>query len=370
MEDRNRKAEWSFKLIDNIGAFEQNVHEEFPFDDALYYIAWQKQDERCIQGVIQLTQRQRHSTLKKIIGVHDIHLTPISNWENAWKDLFGDVTSETVEHGSYVPSNQKISNAMISKNIGCSLSSLRNMSKEQRIETMRNEFIASNDVDQTLMGIYTDVPTSMFEAEMALKQATLAKKLMKQERFRRKAEEVIMRPWQLELEKELQNPADPRNVIVYVDPVGNRGKSFFKKIYAAKYPKTSIYYEEGKSSSIKHIVATLPYEPRVIFLDLSRQIIDDEGRKNFINYELIESLKNGSFTSSKYTGACAQLDEIPHFVIFSNHNLNWNCMSRDRWILRKFKNDHDVEEFRIGNITSKENPKWIPVSTRMTSNDA
>ena len=45
-------------------------------------------------------------------------------------------------------------------------------------------------------------------------------------------------------------------------------------------------------------------------------------------------------------------------------------MSRDRWILRKFKNDHDVEEFRIGNITSKENPKWIPVSTRMTSHDA
>ena len=123
---------------------------------------------------------------------------------------------------------------------------------------------------------------------------------MKQERFRREAEEVIMRPWQLELEKELQNPADPRNVIVYVDPVGNRGKSFFKKIYAAKYPKTSIYYEEGKSSSMKHIVATLPYEPRVIFLDLSRQIIDDEGRKNFINYELIESLKNGSFTSPEY----------------------------------------------------------------------
>ena len=50
MEDKNRKAEWSFKLSNNIGAFEQMMHEEFPFDDALYYIAWQKQDERFIQG--------------------------------------------------------------------------------------------------------------------------------------------------------------------------------------------------------------------------------------------------------------------------------------------------------------------------------
>ena len=76
-----------------------------------------------------------------------------------------------------------------------------------------------------------------------------------------------------ELEDELLGPADPRKMIEYVDPASNRGKSLFKNTYCAKYPKTAMCYEEGRSADIKHVISHLGYEPRAIVLDLSRHIL-------------------------------------------------------------------------------------------------
>ena len=156
------------------------------------------------------------------------------------------------------------------------------------------------------------------------------------------ANKVLMRPWQRELEEELQGPADPRQVIVYVDPVGNRGKSFFKNTYCAKYPKTTLCYEEGRSADIKHVISHLGYEPRVIFLDLSRQVLN--AKYDDVDYNLIETLKNRCFTSTKYGGSNICLRENVHFVIFSNHDLKWRNMSMDRWVVRVFVDDDHVTE--------------------------
>ena len=167
-----------------------------------------------------------------------------------------------------------------------------------------------------------------------------------------------MRTWQKQLEEELQLPADPRNIFVYVNTKGNRGKSFFKNTYAAKYPNTCMYYEEGKAEDIKHVISNLEYDVRVIFLDLSRQVFDEKYGTDFINYKLMESLKNGAFTSSKYSGTTMKMKYIPHFVVFSNKELEWDKMSRDRWIKRTFVNDNDVKEETIVNVEGGKLPIW------------
>ena len=60
---------------------------------------------------------------------------------------------------------------MISKKTGASLSELRDVSKEERVELMRKKLIETNNIEETLMDMYKEMPCSMYETEMALKQA-------------------------------------------------------------------------------------------------------------------------------------------------------------------------------------------------------
>ena len=137
---------------------------------------------------------------------------------------------------------------------------------------------------------------------------------------------------------------------MYVDTKGNRSKSFFKNIYTAKYPNTCMYYEEGKAADIKHVIDNLEYDVRVIFLDLSRQVFDEKYGTDFINYKLMESLKNGAFTSTKYSGTTMKMKYIPPIP---HKELEWDNMSRDRWVKRTFVNDNDVKEETIVKRTLK-----------------
>ena len=53
--------------------------------------------------------------------------------------------------------------------------------------------------------------------------------------------------------------------------------------------KTTMYYEEGRSDDIKHVISHLGYEPCVIFLDLSRQVLND--KYDDVDYNQTEAFK-------------------------------------------------------------------------------
>ena len=75
-------------------------------------------------------------------------------------------------------------------------------------------------------------------------------------------------------------------------------------------------------------LSSLGYEPRVIFCDLARQVFDEEKwKKDCINYTLIESLKNGAFMSTKYNPEMVYWRRKPHFVIFTNQNLDYKNLA-------------------------------------------
>ena len=141
-----------------------------------------------------------------------------------------------------------------------------------------------------------------------------------------------LRLWQSALLVELQGEPDDRKLIVYLDEEGGAGKSKFKMFYDSVFPRTSFSYVNGTSKHIKFQIGSLPYDPRVIFIDLPRQGFGD--KEYSTNYSVMEEVKNGSFSSPKYAGVEKNMAP-PHIVIFTNNPLAYDKMSHDKWDRRE-----------------------------------
>ena len=66
---------------------------------------------------------------------------------------------------------------------------------------------------------------------------------------------------------------------------------------------------------------------KVVIFDLTRS------QEDHFNYEVMESLKNGIFFSSKYESKM-KIYPSPHVIVFSNWAPQLNKMSPDRWDLQ------------------------------------
>ena len=90
-----------------------------------------------------------------------------------------------------------------------------------------------------------------------------------------------------------------------------------------------VRFENGKNADIRYAYI---YEPIVIF-DFSRSV------EERVNYEIIESIKNDIFFSSKYESGM-KLFNVPHVIIFANFYPDQNKLSLDRWDIREV-NEHN-----------------------------
>lgn len=53
-----------------------------------------------------------------------------------------------------------------------------------------------------------------------------------------------------------------------------------------------------------------------------------------LDYFMVKDLKDGTFMQSKYKyDSCMKCFASPHTVLFSNYHLNYEKMSRDRWVV-------------------------------------
>lgn len=132
--------------------------------------------------------------------------------------------------------------------------------------------------------------------------------------------------WEIELLEELEQVPDKRKIIWYVDHLGHTGKSTFAKYLLSK--GNCAYFTNAKSADISFAYKG---ENTVIF-DFTRSV---EGR---INYEIIESIKNGVVFSGKYNSGL-KVNATPHIVCFSNFDPELCKLSHDRWDLRPLSQD-------------------------------
>lgn len=126
--------------------------------------------------------------------------------------------------------------------------------------------------------------------------------------------------WQSNLVEELKSKPHQRKIIWFSDEVGNTGKSFLAKYLLAN---GSAYFRNGKSADIAHAYKG----QRIAVFDFTRS------QEDHINYEIIESIKDGVVFSPKYDSTTKAFSR-PWVVVFANFQPILSKVSLDRWDIR------------------------------------
>lgn len=142
-------------------------------------------------------------------------------------------------------------------------------------------------------------------------------------------ENVQWRPFQKEILDLIDTKPDHRKIHWYYNQDGNNGKSYLFKYI--NLTRNDVIIADGKKDNILYEVSKLienEIEPRIIILDIPRT------HKDFVNYSLIEQLKNGCVQSGKYEGKKC-LFRIPHIIITSNYEPSYSAWSMDRYCVKE-----------------------------------
>lgn len=153
----------------------------------------------------------------------------------------------------------------------------------------------------------------------------LAEIISLREKLLNQYENVVWKPWQKRIIKILKKDPDSRSIYWVHDSVGNSGKSFLCKYLFLKY---NCIIADGKKDNVFNQLNIWmsnhkDESPHMILLDCPRHSFD------YINYGMLEMLKNGLVYSGKYEGGVCCF-EHPHVVVFANSMPDLKKWSVDR----------------------------------------
>nr|WCR62252.1 MAG: replication associated protein [ssDNA virus sp.] len=148
--------------------------------------------------------------------------------------------------------------------------------------------------------------------------------------LRRMAGEICPRPtlrdgelreWQTALLAELDGPANDRTVRFVVDNDGGHGKSWFCGYAFSKLDGVQIL-GPGKRDDLAHAVDV---RTRIFLFNIPR------GNAEYLNYGLLEMIKDRMVLSPKYESQMKILQHTPHVVVFMNEQPDMTKMTADRY---------------------------------------
>jgi len=242
-----------------------------------------------LQGYIQFTKKTRITALKK--------LSPRAHWEKARgtpeeNQRYCSKDGDFQEKGTIsIKGKRKLDMVMAVSQI------LEGASTEELVEQHGAGYIMNKrKIEECARDI---------EEQRAIKRQKVEMETEK------------LRAWQEEALKKLENQ-NSRQILFVVDFEGNKGKTFFSKWLVLM--KGAIRFENGRSIDIK---AGFVGQEYVVF-DLVRSSQDH------INWEAMESIKNGIMFSSKYHSVM-KIYRPPKVVVFINHIPDQTKLSRDRY---------------------------------------
>jgi len=147
-----------------------------------------------------------------------------------------------------------------------------------------------------------------------------------------KYKNVVWKPWQQEVIDKCEEEPDDRSIYWYWEETGNIGKSFLVRYLYNKY---DVIIGNGKMGDVLNNVRTYieveNKDPRIIILDIPRSSLE------FINYGVIEKLKDKLIYSGKYEGGTINIVEDVHVIVFANEPPKEYKMSEDRWKIKKLE---------------------------------
>ncbi len=272
-------------------------------DQTKYLIAGKEKGEEGtphLQGFVHFKNKKRMSEVKKIIGPR-AHLevavgSDIDNKEYCGKE--GDVA---IEEGEPQENGSKKRKTTMGKKIR---DLVHKLSNEKRVAVLEDP-----DNVQTYALYRSTIDKLVREEKLEFEIV-----MMKDE-----FATVQLREWQVNLIKIIDGPIDNRQVHWYTDQEGGKGKTFMSRYLVSQ--GNAIRFENGKSADIKFAYGG----QRVAIFDYCR------AQSEHINYEVIESIKNGIYLNTKYESEM-RIYSIPHVVVFANRPPDWGKMSIDRWM--------------------------------------
>lgn len=141
-------------------------------------------------------------------------------------------------------------------------------------------------------------------------------------------ERDVPRAWQDGLIRSLEGDADPREVLFYYDRNGNIGKSWCVRKLLSVYPRRVQVLGIGRKVDLAY---SIDPEKDIFVFDVHR------GGMEFLQYGILENLKDRVVYSAKYDSQMKILKKVPHVVVFSNELPDMNKMTLDRF--------HVIDEF-------------------------
>lgn len=148
----------------------------------------------------------------------------------------------------------------------------------------------------------------------------------------------------------IKTPAHDRHIYWFCDKVGGCGKTKLRIELAALHK--AFCCEGGKVNDIIHnaTVFAKKQETSVCVFDFARCSAD------YVSYQAIEMLKNGTWSSNKYTGGQVSISP-PHVICFANDWPDLKKMSMDRWVL------YEIEQVGEDYVHVVRNPHKVDDNT-------
>lgn len=134
---------------------------------------------------------------------------------------------------------------------------------------------------------------------------------------------ATLREWQQRLHDILvEDCSDDRIVRFIVDEVGNNGKSWLCRFLVSRLPERVQLVGVGKRDDMAYVVDP---DKDIFLIDCPRS------QSEFLQYSVLEMLKDRVVTSNKYGSKMKILTKVPHVVVFMNEEPNREKLSVDRY---------------------------------------
>ena len=143
--------------------------------------------------------------------------------------------------------------------------------------------------------------------------------------------DVELRPWQQDAMKYFESPTE-RQVIWIRGNNGNEGKSWFQKYVQSffGYHRVCSLDLRIKHANICNVLKKRTLGTIDIFLFNDSRSVSGE---DLNLYRILEDLKDGQATTSKYDNDNIRFKTPNTVMVFSNHYPDLKKLSKDRWIL-------------------------------------
>lgn len=174
--------------------------------------------------------------------------------------------------------------------------------------------------------------TSDIHEESLNKQDKEALRLYRNQRLRLDITDQKLRPWQIKVFNIIEEQHSERKIVWVYDVKGNTGKSWFQNYVEAYYGYQRVFRCDLriKHKDICNILRKRGLSTINIFMFNDAR---PAGEGDVNCYRILEDIKDGAITSSKYDNDIIKVNTPNIVIVFSNVRPNKDKLSKDRWMI-------------------------------------